>query len=70
MDAIKGNDFQYFGACMLYSLCSRNMWVNGNLINIIVPISAPKEYTAKLTVWPVRNSCQRQALVIRSSIGN
>ena len=34
MNTFKGNDFQYFGICMLHSLCSRNVWVNGTLMNL------------------------------------
>ena len=52
------NVFLYFGVCMFYSLCSRNVWVNGTLI---IPISSLK-HTANVTVRLVRNSCQRQPL--------
>ena len=54
----EGNVFLHFGVCMFYSLCNRNVWVNGKLI---IPISALKQ-TANFTVRVVRNSCQRQPL--------
>ena len=52
------NVFLYFGVCMFYSLCIRNVWVNGTLI---IPISTLK-HTANFTVRLVWNSCQRQPL--------
>ena len=53
------NVFLYFGVFfVLYSLCNRNVWVNGTLI---IPISTLK-HTANFTVRLVWNSCQRQPL--------